>query len=320
VRKRLPSKEREILELGRGLFHVPFHWIHSLPNPKDAITVLYNLQQIPPEKRVCQLAFCGEESDFTGLVEEIADRGRWTEKEFQSYHNLVLEEEGKSLPREKLTSYLDGWARAKEIGEKYPEALRIYQEVFFAEEEKRIQPVLKEALERARKLSEELDLPDLLEELSQGLRFTELPEVEILTLVPSFWVTPLMFFGSVGKNHNVWVFGARPADQSLVPGETVPDALLRALKALSDPTRLKILHYLSQEPLSPATLSRKLRLRAPTVTHHLQTLRLAGLVQVTIGHGKEKKSFAARTEVVKATCKALETFLLEGMSAESEEE
>jgi DNA-binding transcriptional ArsR family regulator len=93
----------------------------------------------------------------------------------------------------------------------------------------------------------------------------------------------------------------------------VPDALLRALKALSDPTRLKILHYLSQEPLSPAALSRKLRLRAPTVTHHLQTLRLAGLVQVTLSEGKEKKSFATRTETVKATCTALEAFLSEGM-------
>jgi DNA-binding transcriptional ArsR family regulator len=98
----------------------------------------------------------------------------------------------------------------------------------------------------------------------------------------------------------------------------VPDALLRALKALSDPTRLKILHYLSQEPLSPAALSRKLRLRAPTVTHHLQTLRLAGLVQVTLSEGKEKKSFATRAESVKATCAALEAFLAEGMPLETD--
>ena len=137
-----------------------------------------------------------------------------------------------------------------------------------------------------------LELPDLFEELSQGLRFTELPEIDELILAPSFWVTPLMYFGHLGSSKAVWLFGARASDQSLVPGETVPDALLRALKALSDPTRLKILHYLSQEPLSPAELSRRLRLRAPTVTHHLQTLRLAGLVQVTLGKGKEKKSFA----------------------------
>lgn len=319
VRKRIPNAELEILDLGRNLFHIPFHWLHSLPDPKDAITVLYTLRQIPVAERVCRLALCEEESEFALLAQNIATRGSWTEEEFETYHNMVMEKDEKSISREKLTNYLDGWARAEEIGEKYPEALRVYQEVFFAEEEKRIRPALKEAFERAQALAEKLELPDLLEELSQGLRFTEMPEMESLALVPSYWVTPLMYFGSLGKNKNIWVFGARPADQSLVPGETVPDALLRALKALSDPTRLKILHYLSQKPLSPAALSRKLRLRAPTVTHHLQTLRLAGLVQVTIGHGKEKKSFAARTEVIKATCKALETFLIQGMTSENDE-
>jgi DNA-binding transcriptional ArsR family regulator len=319
VRKRLPSAEREILDAGRHLFHIPFHWIHSLPDPKDAITVLYTLQQIPADERVCKLALCEEGSEYANLVKNIAARASWTEADLETYYTMVTEKEGKSISREKITKYLDGWARAQEIGEQYPEALRVYQEVFFAEEEKRIRPALKDAFERAQALAEELELPDLLEELSQGLRFTEVPEMDTLALVPSYWVTPLMYFGSLGKDRNVWIFGARPADQSLVPGETVPDALLRALKALSDPTRLKILHYLSQEPLSPAVLSRKLRLRAPTVTHHLQTLRLAGLVQVTLGHGKEKKSFATRTEVVKATCQALETFLLEGMSPESEE-
>lgn len=86
--------------------------------------------------------------------------------------------------------------------------------------------------------------------------------------------------------------------------------MLRALKALSDPTRLRIMHYLTEEPLSPAELARRLRLRPPTVTHHLRALRLAGLVNVTLGGGgKEKKSYAARSEAVKMTCKALETFL-----------
>jgi DNA-binding transcriptional ArsR family regulator len=93
---------------------------------------------------------------------------------------------------------------------------------------------------------------------------------------------------------------------------------VRALKAMSDPTRLRILHYLSQDSLSPAELARRLRLRAPTVTHHLHALRLAGLVQVTLGssYGKEKKSFAARSESIKEVCAALETYLDEGMPSD----
>lgn len=319
VRKRIPAEEHEILELGRLLFHIPFHWIHSLPDPKDSITVLYTLQQIPSAERLCALSLCGETTEVAEILRNISARGSWTEDEFNIYQNSLAEKEGKTLPREKIEHYLNGWARAAEFGEKYPGALQTYQEVFFSEEEKRIRPALQASITRAQRLAQELPLSDLLEELSQGLRFTEMPEMDELVLAPSYWVTPLMYFGYLGEGRNVWMFGARAADQSLVPGETVPDALLRALKALSDPTRLKILHYLSQEPLSPAALARKLRLRAPTVTHHLQTLRLAGLVQVTIGQGKEKKSFATRAEVVKATCAALETFLTEGMSSEGEE-
>jgi DNA-binding transcriptional ArsR family regulator len=319
VRKRIPNKEQKILEQGLHLFSIPFHWIHSLPAPKDAITVLYTLQQIPADERICNLAQCHEESERSGILKNIAARGSWTEDEFEAYQNLALEKEGKSIPREKVISYLDSWTQAQEIGEQLPEALQVYQEVFFSEEEKRIRPALKDALARAQTLATELELSDLLEELSQGLRFTEMPEMDEIVLVPSFWVTPLMYFGYIREGRGAWLFGARPSNQSLIPGEMVPDSLLRALKALSDPTRLKILHYLSQEPLSPAVLSRKLRLRAPTVTHHLQTLRLAGLVQVTLSEGKEKKSYATRTETVKATCATLEAFLAEGMPLDTDE-
>jgi DNA-binding transcriptional ArsR family regulator len=118
-----------------------------------------------------------------------------------------------------------------------------------------------------------------------------------------------MYFGKVNVERRIFLFGARPPDASLIPGEVVPDALLRALKALSDPTRLRILHYLTEEPLAPAQLARRLRLRAPTVTHHIRTLRLAGLVQLTLGEGKETKQYAARSEAVAAAFASLKGFL-----------
>jgi DNA-binding transcriptional ArsR family regulator len=102
----------------------------------------------------------------------------------------------------------------------------------------------------------------------------------------------------------------------------VPDALLRTLKALSDPTRLRILRYLAEEPLTPAQLSRRLRLRAPTVTHHLKALRLAGLVQLTIGmgEGKKTKHYAARSEAVAAAFTSLKGFLEKGEVESTENE
>jgi DNA-binding transcriptional ArsR family regulator len=94
-----------------------------------------------------------------------------------------------------------------------------------------------------------------------------------------------------------------------VPCEVVPDALFRALKALADPTRLRILRYLAAEPLSPAQLSRRLRLRAPTVIHHLHTLRLAGLVYLSFEAGDRR--YAARIQAVATTFDALHRFLQE---------
>ncbi|RPI79399.1 MAG: ArsR family transcriptional regulator [Chloroflexi bacterium] len=104
------------------------------------------------------------------------------------------------------------------------------------------------------------------------------------------------------------MFGARPADAPLVPGEIVPEALLRALKAVADPTRLKILKHLTREALTPSQLSRLLRLRPPTVIHHLNELRLAGLVQMTLVVDGERR-YAVREESLSHTIEALEKFL-----------
>jgi DNA-binding transcriptional ArsR family regulator len=311
VRKRLPPEEREMIKEGLNLIYIPFHWIHQLPDPKNAITVLYTLEKIPASKRLPTLKYLDEKCAFDSTLIEISERGSWTDNDIERLSD-ALGDEGikKQLSKEKLINILDWWSRAGEFGQRYLNALKTYTEVFFSEEEKRIQPVLEAALEQAQSMAETLELPDLVEELSQGLRFEELPEMDELVLAPSYWVTPLMFLGEAGPNRGIWLFGARPGDESLVPGETVPDSMLRALKALSDPTRLRIMHYLSEKPLSPAELSRRLRLRPPTVTHHLQALRLAGLVKVTLGgQGKEKKIYSARSEAVKATYTALESFL-----------
>jgi len=311
VRARLPTAEREILEDSRSLFYMPLHWIHSLPDPKDALTVLWTLGQSPPAERLPLLTYHPERSsEVRKVLGEVGARGTWDEGDREELRAAYQCSEQEKPPSAKeLASILRWWARAEEFGERYLEALRAYQEVFFAEEEKRIRPALQDALARAQDLAGRMELPMLLEELSQGLRFAEVPDVAEWVLVPSYWSTPLVLFDKVSAERVIWMFGARPADASLVPGEAVPDSMLRGLKALSDPTRLRILHYLAQEPLTPAELSRRLRLRAPTVTHHLKLLRLAGLVQLTLGEHKEERRYAARSEAIQATFASLEGFL-----------
>ena len=93
--------------------------------------------------------------------------------------------------------------------------------------------------------------------------------------------------------------------------------MLRTIKTLGDPTRLKILRYLAQENITPAELARRLRLRAPTVTHHLNLLRLAGLVYLTLGE-KGKRRYEARPDAVDEAFALLRTFL--GHTPEIEDE
>lgn len=56
--------------------------------------------------------------------------------------------------------------------------------------------------------------------------------------------------------------------------------LLRALKALADPTRLQIVSLLAQhqEPLCVCDIVAAFPLEQPTISHHLRVLREAGLV------------------------------------------
>ena len=252
-------------------------------------------------------------------------RGSWGEADrealLSAYEDLDTCMEGKKPPSSQgLAEVLDWWTGAEELGERYLGAIRVYHEVFFAEEERRIRPALQGALSRAQERAKRMPLLDLLEELSYGLRFDERPTAPELVLAPTYWSTPLMFFGMVSAEREILLFGARPTGDSLVPGELVPDALLRSLKALSDPTRLRILHYLTLEPRTPAQLARQLRLRAPTVIHHLKALRLAGLVQLRLGEDKQDRAYAARPEMVKAACESLRDFLggsIEGTEGQS---
>jgi DNA-binding transcriptional ArsR family regulator len=320
VRARIPASEREALERVQSMVHVPIQWVYALPEPRDVATALWSLEQLAPVERLLALCLFADRSrdGAEETLRGVARRGSWEVADQESlrskYEDLTLCMDAKEPPSsQKLEEILDWWVDAEALGERYLAALRAYHEVFFAEEERRIRPALQEALSRAQEWAEQMPLLDLLEELSQGLRFDERPTAPELVLAPSYWSTPLMFFGMVSATREVLLFGARSPEDSLVPGELVPDALLRALKALSDPTRLRILHYLTREPHTPAELARQLRLRAPTVIHHLKVLRLAGLVQLRLGEDKQDRAYAARPEMVKAACASLSDFLGESI-------
>lgn len=315
VRSRLPAAERKTLEESVLALGLPLYWIHRLPEPRDSATALGRLAQIPAEQRLSHFTYFDPEIiDVYHFLESISARGSFEQQDLEAFRSLVQQKKKHALSVDEISQVLKWWSQPGESGEQYLKALQCYQEVFFAEEERRILPALREAQEKAQDLASRLPLPDLVEELSQGVRFTSLGELDELVLAPSFWSTPIVFFDNIPGNGMVMTYGARPATTSLVPGEEVPDGLLRSLKAMADPTRLRILQYLVEEPLTPTQLARKLRLRPPTVVHHLRTLRMAGLVQLTLEQGGEKR-YGIRRDIPEVTFSNLEKFLSDKDSA-----
>ncbi len=299
VRSRLANQDRSILEEAQELlFSSPFAWVSHLPEPKDASAVLRALGQMTPAELLPTLAYhVDEKAGIFDVLKEVLARREWSENDLEKIQAFQHEPTEKMPDRKVLVNALNWWSHPEEFGKRYLAALHAYVAVFYAEEEQRIKPYLPQALANAQQLSEQFSFSELFVQLSQGVKITAIEEADEVVLVPSFWSTPLVMFDHLEPKHWVVLFGARPADAPLVPGETVPDAMVKALKALSDPTRLQILRYLSDKPQTPTQLAKRLRLRPPTVIHHLNALRLAGLVYIIVEENEEKRYTIRESEV-----------------------
>jgi len=74
---------------------------------------------------------------------------------------------------------------------------------------------------------------------------------------------------------------------------------------------LRILRYLAQSPRTATELSRALRLRPPTVLHHLNQLRMAGMVQILLSEEGERQ-FSPRYDGFENTVDLLKHFVQGG--------
>ena len=309
VRSRLPVAARDCLQRVMNVLR-PMSGVHALPASKDAAAALAALRAMEPIERLAFLVPDRPEG-VKRILRSVAVRGLWRDEDLARIIIPMQKGEWQNQPlatvRKEAAELLDLWADPVGSADGLLAALECYHESFFEEEEARIRPALDAALARAQELAAHLPQTALLEELSQGLRLAPEQANAPLVLAPSFWITPFVVISDLAGGKKLFLFGARPDDVSLVPGEYVPDALHQALKALSEPTRLRILRYLTDEPMAPTDLARRLRLRPPTVIHHLDALRLARLVNVTLD--ASGKRYAARPGGAAAVFELLNTFL-----------
>jgi DNA-binding transcriptional ArsR family regulator len=169
------------------------------------------------------------------------------------------------------------------------ELLAAYWEQSFAEEWERLEPILAEEVERAtgpdpiellREVRAELKVdPDERLLLRRSLHYHEVdvsPE-NPLRLIPSVYVWP-----HVRVNCDApWPLAVLypPATMpSGLGGTRAPDALVHALRAAADPTRLRILQLVAEQPRSTEELAPLVGLSESGLSKHLRALTDAGLL------------------------------------------
>ncbi|HQK42180.1 MAG TPA: helix-turn-helix domain-containing protein [Anaerolineaceae bacterium] len=310
IRARIPLEYRQAIETFLQIAFLPMQFIFSMPAPKDTALLLAALESLPPEKRLEALT---AQYSLTGNVKEIL-LGTSTRKPWTAAEKGVVEASYSRLNRNLTPTQLDlvykTWADREKFGYRHLCALKTYAEAFFYEEEQRILPVLRQSLSHAQMRAGTLPLIAMLEELSAGVRWADVAAMQKIFLAPSFWGAPFLISEKLNNNTALVIFGSRPDNLALIPGDIIPDNLLRGLKALADPTRLRILRTLAHTPYSAAHLAHVLRLRPATVNHHLMELRVAGMVHVIIS-SEGDRCYATRFEAFESTQDLLNRFLNE---------
>jgi hypothetical protein len=311
IRSRLSPPARELCASISPSFGVPLPWLYGITGPKTARAVLDRLESMKPEE-ILPTVFLNprhpEECDAVFL--DVLKRGKWTPADLDSCCSLMSHSGKKKAEdsRSLASRMLDAWAHPGRFGEQWCASLLEFYEVFYREEERRIVTDVERALARARDLASRLTVAELFEELSQGIRIADHFSFRSIVFVPCYWCSPRILYTMLAEDQEIVLFGARPPEASLIPGDAVPSRLLLALEAISDPTRLSILRAIIAEPLTQADIARRLRLRPPTISHHLKSLRIAGLI-VHMGTEKEGLRYGARLPQIEQACVDLKEFL-----------
>jgi DNA-binding transcriptional ArsR family regulator len=275
---------------------------------KNVAGALHALAQLPIAERLPSLLFTADTPiEVINTLNNVTLRQSWSSAE-QEILRTALTHRGIPIRPNTVSNLCEVWCDLTTSGEKYLQTLEAYSEVFFQQEEERIAPAVINGLQRAQQLACTLPLDELLDRLSHGVHFEQIETVEEVILVPSYWASPLVFYNRIHPQRLVLLFGSRPDTDDLITGESFPSVLVERMKAIADPTRLRILRYLAQGPLSPSELSRLLRLRPPTVIHHLNELRLAGLVEIIL-HADGERGYNLRRTALEEALRSMYDFL-----------
>jgi DNA-binding transcriptional ArsR family regulator len=318
VRKRLsPQSQADLKTFFSQPFgyvaYSPLHLVLQMDQPKTVDRFLERMEAIPDDEfsRRTHIPIVSDEN-LQRLINKGVNRKPINDADVEEYRHLIVQ--GGRVPptAAEVRRYFADVADSANTKRRWLALLREYQAVFFAEEEKRARPVLEKMLEQAQKMSRTTPVPELIEKLSNGVTVSPDLDLKRLVLVPSIWLHPFAVRFELADRELFITWGAHPPGYHLVPGETVPEDALLVLRALADPTRLRLLRLLAAEPRSPQSLAIELKLSLPTVSHHLRELRVAGLVRWEIADKGRESRYTVRWQSAERAFHQLEEFVTDG--------
>lgn len=179
-----------------------------------------------------------------------------------------------------------------------------YWESFFHREFYRHQEQLLQSAKSLLTASHRLSPQELLTKVGGGLLFPPGAKKKKISFAPAIFATPFVF-SQESAEELLLIYPARSKDER--EKEELRVLLLRALKALADPTRLEIVRLLSQREMYALEISRALELSHPTVLHHMASLRIAGVVETEFRAGNNY--YALKKERLSTIYRAMSRYL-----------
>ncbi|MBF6612034.1 MAG: winged helix-turn-helix transcriptional regulator [Chloroflexi bacterium] len=316
VRKRLSAQSQRDMKafFGQptGFFaYAPLHLVLEMEPPKDARHFLDYVETIPDvdfSRRM--LLPTWNEDELQQITNKALEGDEISDADIEEYRKSLVRTRLRSAPSlAELRRLFTDLAASAATKSRWLHVMREYYSAFFAEEEKREKPVLQRTLADAQALASTTTVPDLIERLSNGFTISKDIDITRLVLVPSIWVHPFVISFSPADRELFVAWGTRPRGYKLVPGESVPDEALLVLRALGDPTRLRLLRLITTEPRSLQSLAHEVKLSLPTVSHHIRELRVAGLIRLEVaGRGRDSK-YTVRWPSAEKAFRQVESFV-----------
>lgn len=189
--------------------------------------------------------------------------------------------------------------------------LEVYRTAAFEAEVPHVGPALVRAASEVQELLGVLRTTEVIERLASGYTFGEDLALTRITLAPSVFVYPFMSARVDERaGEALVVFGVRT--DAFLKYDPIPidPSLVRLLKAIADPGRLRVLKLLGRRPMFGPELVDALGLAQPTVHHHLAQLRAVGLLRQERTKGGMR--YTIRRESAAASIGALERLLAGG--------